>query len=82
MPKAKGTRVSQREKQKMWVLYQDLGSYKAVANKMKRSPDTVAKYVSQKEAEVSVAQTDLNAALRREAEEKARKEALIKELLK
>lgn len=82
MPKAKGTRVTQREKQKMWVLYQDLGSYKAVAKKMKRSPDTVAKYVSQKEAEVSVAQTDLNAALRREAEEKARKEALIKELLK
>ena len=80
MAKAKGTKVTQREKNRMWTLYQDLGSYKAVAKKMKRSPDTVAKYVSQIEAVVGTAQADINAVVKRE-QEKAQKEALIRELL-
>lgn len=76
----KGTKVTKREMNKMWALYQDLGSYKAVAKKMKRSPDTVAKYVSRVEAVVNTAQTDIDAIMRRE-KEKAAKEAFIKELL-
>lgn len=45
----KGTRVTQKEKLKMWQLYQDLGSYKAVGKKLRRSPDTVARYVREYE---------------------------------
>ena len=30
----KGTRVTQKEKEKMWQLYQQLGSFKKVAKKM------------------------------------------------
>lgn len=53
---AKGTRVTNREKRRMWDLYQTLGSYKAVAKKMRRSRDTVAKYVLEYEAALRVAQ--------------------------
>lgn len=52
MAKAKGTRVTQREKNKMFELYQVLGSYSLVAKKMRRSPSTVARYVSEMEASV------------------------------
>lgn len=52
---AKGTRVSQREKRRMWELYQQLGSYKKVAKKMRRSRDTVAKYVLEYETALKVA---------------------------
>ena len=45
----KGTRVTQKEKLKMWQLYQDLGSYKAVGKELRRSPDTVARYVREYE---------------------------------
>ena len=62
MAKAKGTRVTQKEKNKMWLLYQDLGSYKAVAKKMRRSPDTVARYVNEIEQTIQVAQAAINAA--------------------
>lgn len=51
----KGTRVTQKEKQKMWQLYKDLGSYKLVAKKIRRSPDTVARYVREYEIAVGVA---------------------------
>lgn len=44
---AKGTRVTMREKRKMWALYQKMGSYKRVAKKVSRSPDTVSKYVKE-----------------------------------
>lgn len=49
MAKAKGTKVTAREKKKMWEWYQKLGSYKAVGKKMKRSPDTVSRYVHEYE---------------------------------
>ena len=49
---AKGTRVTQREKNKMYELYQELGSYSLVAKKMQRSRSTVARYVSEMEASV------------------------------
>lgn len=42
---AKGTRVTQKEKMKMYENYLKLGSYKKVAKRMRRSPDTVAKYI-------------------------------------
>ena len=50
----KGTRVSQKEKEKMWQLYMDLGSYRAVAKRMKRCEDTVAKYVREYEIATGV----------------------------
>lgn len=53
---AKGTRVTNREKRRMWELYQQLGSYTKVAKKLRRSRDTVAKYVLEYETAVKVAQ--------------------------
>lgn len=53
---AKGTRVNNREKRRMWELYQTLGSYTKVAKRMRRSPDTVAKYVREYETAIRVAQ--------------------------
>lgn len=57
---AKGTKVTQREKKRMWELYQDLGSYTKVAKKMRRSPDTVSRYVQEYERCLQVAQSILN----------------------
>ena len=57
---AKGTRVTQREKEKMWQLYQEVGSFVKVAKKMQRSPDTVSRYVHEYEAAVSAAGYVLN----------------------
>ena len=57
---AKGTRVTQKEKEKMWRLYQELGSFKVVAKKMRRSPDTVSRDVREYEAGVSAAGYRLN----------------------
>lgn len=57
---AKGTRVTQKEKEKMWQLYQQLGSFKAVAKKMRRCPDTISRYVREYEAAISVAGYILN----------------------
>jgi hypothetical protein len=53
---AKGTRVLQKEKKKMWELYQQYGSYTKVAKKMHRSPDTVSRYVQEYERSLAVAQ--------------------------
>ena len=47
---AKGTRVTQREKEKMWQLYQELHSFVKVAKKMQRDPGTVSRYVHEYEA--------------------------------
>lgn len=41
----KKTRITHLEAAKMYALYQGLGSFEAVAKKMRRSPDTVSKYV-------------------------------------
>ena len=57
---AKGTRVTQREKEKMWQLYQEIGSFAKVAKKLRRSPDTVSRYVHEYEAAVSAASVVLN----------------------
>ena len=57
---AKGTRVTQREKEKMWQLYQEVGSFAKVAKKMQRSPDTVSRYVREYEAAVTAAGYILN----------------------
>lgn len=46
----KGTRVTEREKTKMWLLYTEGElNFKQIGKKMRRSPDTVAKYIHQKE---------------------------------
>lgn len=52
--KAKGTKVTSLEKKKMWELYQQLGSYAKVAKKLRRSRDTVAKYVLEYESNVKL----------------------------
>ena len=58
---AKGTRVTQQEKEKMWQLYQEVGSFVKVAKKMQRSPDTVSRYVREYEAAVNAASVVLKA---------------------
>ena len=60
---AKGTKVTQREKKKMWEQYQLLGSYKKVAKKMRRNPDTVSRYVQEYERGLQVAQAIIGSAL-------------------
>ena len=57
---AKGTRVTQQEKEQMWQLYNQLGSYAKVAKKFHRSPDTVSRYVREFEAAVGAASMVLN----------------------
>lgn len=57
---AKGTKVLQKEKKKMWELYQQFGSYTKVAKKMRRSPDTVSRYVQEYERSLGVAQAIIN----------------------
>ena len=52
---AKGTNVTQKEKERMWELYQVYGCFKTVAKKMRRCPSTVAKYVHMYEAAVAAA---------------------------
>ena len=53
-------RVSQAEKEEMWKLYQQLGTFKKVALKMKRSPDTVSRHIREYEAAVQAASVILN----------------------
>jgi IS30 family transposase len=57
---AKGTRVTQREKEKMWQLFQEGNSFVKIGKKMRRSPDTVSRYVHEYEAAVSAAGYILN----------------------
>lgn len=53
--------VTEKEKEKMWRLYQELGSYTRVAKKVRRNPDTVSKYVKEYEAAVRAAGVVLHA---------------------
>ena len=50
----------EQEKEKMWRLYQDLGSYAKVAKRINRNADTVSKYVREYEPAVRVASVILN----------------------
>ena len=52
---AKGTRVTQQEKEKMWQLYQEGNTFVKIAKKLQRSPDTVSRYVHEYEAAVGAA---------------------------
>lgn len=58
---AKRTRVTQQEKEQMWQLYNQLGSYAKVAKKLHRSSDTVSRYVHEFEAAVGAVKVVLNA---------------------
>ena len=57
---AKGTRVTQQEKEKMWQLFQDGNSFVKIGKKLRRSPDTVSRYVHEYEAAVGAAGYILN----------------------
>lgn len=54
-------KVTEKEKRKMWELYQKLGSYTKVAKRMRRSPDTVSRHVQTYEAAVRATGYILNA---------------------
>ena len=54
-------KVTEKEKQRMWKLYQQLGSYTKVAKKLRRSPDTVSRHVQTYEAAVRATGYVLNA---------------------
>lgn len=58
---AKGTRVSDAEKEKMWQMYQQIGSIEKVAKKMRRGRGTVSKYVAEYQAAVRATGYVLNA---------------------
>ena len=58
---AKGTRVTQQEKEKMWQLYREGNSFVKIGKRLRRSPDTVSRYVHEYEAAVSAATVILNA---------------------
>lgn len=58
---AKRTHVTEREKEKMWQLYQEGYTFKRIAKKLRRSPDTVSRYVHEYEAAVSAASVLLKA---------------------
>lgn len=58
---AKGTRVTQKEREKMWKLYQEYGCFKTVARKMRRDPDTVSRHVREYEAAIGATGHILNA---------------------
>ena len=58
---AKGTRVTQQEKEKMWKLFQEGNSFVKIGRKLRRSPDTVSRYVHEYEAAVGAAAYVLNA---------------------
>ena len=53
-------KVTEQEKEKMWKLYQELGSYKKVAEKCHRNPDTVSRHVQAYDAAVRAAKTILH----------------------
>lgn len=58
---AKRTRVTQQEKEKMWQLYNELGSFSKVAKKLNRSPDTVSRYVHKHESAVNAVRVVIDA---------------------
>lgn len=58
---AKGTKVTECEKGKMWQLYQDGNSFVKIGKKLRRSPDTVSRYVHEYEAAVKSASVVIKA---------------------
>lgn len=58
---AKRTRVTLKEKEQMWQLYNQLGSYAKVAKKLHRSSDTVSRYVREHEAAVNAVRVVMDA---------------------
>ena len=58
---AKRTRVTQQEKEQMWQLYNQLGSYAKVAKKLHRSSDTVSRYVREHAAAVNAVRVVVDA---------------------
>ena len=58
---ANGTRVTQKEKAKMWQLFQDGNSFVKIGKKLRRRPDTVSRYVREYEAAVNAASVVLKA---------------------
>lgn len=58
---AKGKRVTEKEKERMWEMYQKYGCFKTVAQKMRRSPDTVSRHVHEYEAAIRATGSILNA---------------------
>lgn len=52
---AKGTKVTSREKKRMWELYQLGLTFSTIGKKMRRSPDTISRYVHEYEASLNVA---------------------------
>lgn len=58
---AKRTRVTQQEKEKMWQLYQDGNSFVKIGKKLRRSPDTVSRYVHEHEAAVNAVRVVMDA---------------------
>ena len=59
---AKGTRVTEKEKEKMWQLYQEGKTFVAIGKKLRRSPDTVSRYVHEYEAALGSASITLKIA--------------------
>lgn len=55
------TRVTQVEKDLMWELYQKCGSFKEVARIMRRSRETVSRYVHEREAAVNAVRVVIEA---------------------
>ena len=53
-------KVTEKEKEKMWKLYQELGSYTKVAKKMHRNPNTVSRHVREYDAAVRATSYVLN----------------------
>ena len=58
---AKGTRVTQKEKEKMWQLFQDGNSFVKIGKKLHCSPDTVSRYVHEHEAAVNAVRVVIDA---------------------
>lgn len=54
MMASKGTKVTAREKKRMWELYQQTGSFTLVGKKMHRSRDTVSRHVREYETACGV----------------------------
>ena len=52
--RAKGTPISRNEAEQFVVLYNQLGTFKAVAELMNRSPESVSKWVKILQAESSI----------------------------
>ena len=58
---AKRTKVTEREKEKMWQLYQEGFTFVKIAKRMRRGEGTVSRYVHEYEAAVNAASVVLNA---------------------